>query len=458
MKCAALQSRILFNPLKFERMKKEKKLNVRELVNKFQANCDRISEIANTCETEQRERTEAETTEYEALTRENQLLQMKMQAASADYLRENPNAREEAVKVIRENAANGKKTEIVFVRETMVVSDVNSGGIIPLNIQDILKPLQEGFILDKVGLPMPTGLVGDFVWPMYEMVEAQVLGENAQLGDTKIPFSKLTASPARIGIAIPVTNQALNQSDGLLETIVREIMPMSVRQLLNKILFKGAAVNQAASTAGLIGPFAKSSIRDKMVNLSNVPTFTQLNKDMKAAVLETGIAGDHLCWVMTKSMAAILEGTPINSNGVYVPMLQNGMLCGLPVYTTNEIADFAVSYQKYTAGQTNAWADYTLQDGDTVSYEVTGDTVAHALAKISTPAGGKIAKVTVRTEYIGLGDWRYQPMGLFGALRFIVDPYSQARKDAVDFVLNTDYGTKTLRDEAFILGKVAASN
>ena len=82
-------------------------------------------------------------------------------------------------------------------------------------------------------------------------------------------------------------------------------------------------------------------------------------------------------------------------------MIQNGMLCGLPVYTSNEIRD---------------------TDG---------------------------------TEFIGLGDWRYQPMGLFGDIRFIVDPYSKARKDAVDFVLNADYATITVRPEAFALGKVA---
>ena len=48
-------------------------------------------------------------------------------------------------------------------------------------------------------------------------------------------------------------------------------------------------------------------------------------------------------------------------------------------------------------------------------------------------------------------------MGLFGTLRFIVDPYSQARKDAVDFVLNADYATRSLRSDAFKLGKVSAS-
>lgn len=398
---------------------KKNKLNVRELVNQYQANCDRIREIADTCEKEKRERNEAETTEFETLCRDNQLLQMKMQVATAEHLRENPNAAEEAITLIRENAKNGKKSEIIFVRDMMMVSDVNAGGIIPLNIQDILKPLQEGFILDKVGLPMPTGLAGDFVWPMYEMVEAQIAGEGVALADTKIPFSKMTAAPERVGIAIPVTNQSLNQSAGVLEMIVREVMPLSIRLLLNKILFSTEKVNNATN---LIGPFAAIAInaaksaaqRDKkipaIVQLAHVPTFEQLNAQMKAKVLETGIEGSHLCWIMTKSMEAILEGTPINKDGIFVPMIQNGILCGLPVYTTNAIRK-------------------TTTSGDT----------------------------TTVTEFIGLGDWRYQPMGLFGTIRFIVDPYSQARKDSVDFVLNTDYGTKTIRNEAFLLGQVAAS-
>lgn len=375
----------------------KKNVNFRELISRYQENCDRIQEIADVCEKEKRERTENETAEYEALVRENQMLQMRAQVATAAHLKENPNTQADAMKVLRENAKKGQKTEIVFMRDLMMVSDITSGAIVPLNIQDILKPLQEGFILDKVGLPMPTGLAGDYVWPTYEMVDAQIAGEGVALTDTKIPFAKLTAAPERIGIAIPVTNQSLNQSEGILETIVREIMPMSVRLLLNKILFSTSKVTGATN---LVGPFV-DKVADA-VSLSSTPTFKELN-GMKASVLETGIDGEHLCWIMTKSMAAILEGEPINSKGVYVPMLQNGMLCGLPVYTTNEIRD---------------------ADGN---------------------------------EYIGLGDWRYQPMGLFGTLRFIVDPYSQARKDSVDFVLNCDYATKTLRPEAFLLGKVAVS-
>lgn len=377
---------------------KKNKINVRELVNKYQANCDRINEIADICDKEQRERNNAEDKEFETLARENQLLQMRMQAATAEHLRENPNAAVDAVKIIRENASRGQKSEIIFVSDLMMVSDITNGAIVPLNVQDIIKPLTEGFILDKVGLPMPTGLSGDFVWPMYEMVEAQIAGEGVALTDTKIPFSKMTAAPERVGLAIPVTNQSLNQSDGVLEMIVREVMPRAIRLLLNKVLFSTTKVNGATN---LVGPFVGKVAG--ATSLSAVPTFKELNVDMKAKLLETGIDGEHLCWIMTKSMAAVLEGTPINEKGIFMPMLQNGVLCGLPVYTTNCIRND-------------------------------------------------------KTEFIGLGDWRYQPMGLFGTIRFIVDPYSQARKDSVDFVLNTDYGTKTLRSEAFMLGKVAAAS
>lgn len=423
--------------------KDKKKLNVRELVNKYQTNCDRIGEIAETCEKEQRERTEAEDKEFAALTRENQLLQMKMQVATAEHLRENPNAAADAVKIIRENASRGQKTELLFVRDLMMVSDVASGGIVPLNVQDIVKPLTEGFILDKVGLPMPTGLSGDFVWPMYEMVEAQIAGEGAALSDTKIPFSKMTAAPERVGIAIPVTNQSLNQSDGVLEMIVREVMPRAIRLLLNKILFSTKKVNNATN---LVGPFVGKV--DTAVSLSSVPTFKELNVNMKAKLLETGIDGEHLCWIMTKSLAATLEGTPISEKGIFMPMLQNGVLCGLPVYTTNEIRDVVKTYKKWNG---TAWADCTLASGDTVKGQVSK---ASELPTTGNTSGDIYAIATI-TEYIGLGDWRYQPMGMFGSLRFIVDPYSQARKDSVDFVLNTDYGTKTLRSEAFMLGKVA---
>lgn len=373
-------------------MKKEKTVNVRELVNKYQANCDRIGEIADACEKEQRERTEAETAEYNALLRENQLLQMKMQAVAVEKLRENPNTVEDANRIIRENVAAGRQTQIMLVRNLVMVADTTAGGIVPVKVQDILDPLVEGLILDKVGLPMPTGLAGDYIWPTYETVEATIQGEGVALSDTKIKMSKLTASPQRIGIAIPVTRQAINQTEGVVEMIVKKLMPLSVTMLLNKIMFSTTKVTSATT---LVGPFV--ALASSTIEVSEEPTFKDFNK-IKAKVLATGVDGEHLCWVMTKAQKAIAEATPKDA-GSGIMVCENDHIAGLPVFTTNYIGE----------------------------------------------------------GYIGLGDWRYQPMGLFGDISFIIDPYSQARKDAVDFVLNVNYGTTTLRKEAFALAKVKTS-
>lgn len=370
----------------------KKTVNVRELVNKYQTNCDRIGEIADLCEKEQRERTEAETAEYNALMRENQLLQMKMQAVAVEQLRENPNTSAEASRIIRENVAAGRQTRIMLMRDLVMVSDVTAGGIIPVKMQDILDPLVEGLILDKVGLPMPTGLAGDYIWPTYETVEASIQGEGVELTDTEISMSKLTASPQRIGIAIPVTRQAINQTEGVVEMVVKRLMPLSVTMLLNKILFSTTKVSEATT---LVGPFV--ALASSPVEVSTEPTFKDFNS-LKAKVLATGVDGEHLCWVMTKAQKAIAEAT-LKDAGSGIMVCENDHIAGLPVFTTNYIGE----------------------------------------------------------GFIGLGDWRYQPMGLFGDISFIIDPYSQARKDAVDFVLNVNYGTTTLRTEAFALAKCKAA-
>ena len=280
----------------------KKTVNARQLVDKYQSNCDRINEIADLCEKEQRERTEAETTEYNALVRENQLLQMKMQALAVEHLRENATTVEDANRIIRENVAAGRQTQIMLMRDLVMVADVTTGGIVPVKMQDILDPLVEGLILDKVGLPMPTGLAGDYIWPTYETVEATIQGEGVALTDTEISMSKLTASPQRIGIAIPVTRQAINQTEGVVEMIVKKLMPLSVTMLLNKILF---STTKVANATTLVGPFV--ALASSPVEVSTEPTFKDFNS-LKAKVLATGVDGEHLCWVMGRGRRASLLG------------------------------------------------------------------------------------------------------------------------------------------------------
>jgi HK97 family phage major capsid protein len=364
----------------------------KELIQEFEQNQARINEIADACERENRSRTSAEDTEYKNILQRNDVLRMRMQTVALSQHGNNSNElnQREAERIVRDNVAKGVPTTIVICRDLVMVANAKNGGIVPVKVQDIIDPLVEGLILDKVGLPMPTGLAGDYVWPVYEAVDASVMGEAVALTDTEISLTKLTASPQRIGIAIPVTRQTINQTEGVIEMIVKKLMPLAVAKLINKIMFSTTKVTDETTLAG---PFVE--LKASAQAIGTEPTFRDFN-EMKAAVLKEGVDGTAMCWVMTQAQKAIAEATPKDA-GSGIMVCENDKIAGLPVFCTNYIG-----------------------------------------------------------EYIGLGDWRYQPLGLFGDISFVIDPYSQARKDAVDFVLNTNYGTVTLQKKAFKLAKVAA--
>lgn len=384
--------------------KKSEKLNVRELVDKYQANCDRISEIAETCETEQRERTAAEDTEYTALVRENQLLQMKMQASSVQNLSREPAENNDAR--LRELLLRQKaEASIVLVRDLMTTDALDGTGIIPVKEEEMLKPLRTGLIYDKVGIKVMTGLVaGKLRWPRHGKAVAQWAGEGERLVDARIDFSKLDTKPVRLGLAIPVTKEELESSEGLVESVVRDEMPSAVVEAVNEAMFTTEGTYKDASDGNKVkdkkvtGPFVAAAAADKLVKFAGaLPTRKELLK-MRSKVSKTGIKLLAPCWVMTEDLKAELEDVKIDAGSGRF-LVENGMLLGHPIFTTPYIGE----------------------------------------------------------GYVGFGDWSYQAAGFFGQMGIAVDPYTLLRQNSTDFVLNAHFATVTLYEEAFVLGKVTAA-
>ena len=378
---------------------------MRRLIERMNANCARIGELAAVCEREKRERTTAEDAEYRELCRENDIIQMQMRAQQREP--EAPN-RMSATAVVRENLKRGVQTEFHLMRAdtgspgsatpttpTLVytgTTEAEAGGTVPARIEDVIKPLYEGLILNTVGLDLRTGLSGQYIWPVAEAVTAQIAGEAVELTKQKLSLSKITARPERIGVSMTLTRQAVIQSDGIVESLVTSLMPEAVAALINKVMFSVDKVTGA--TDNLKGPFVDKKTGATVLSSPGYKDFCKL----KATVLKSGVPGTHLGWVMSKATAAELEGTPKDS-GSGIMCIENGMLCGVPVFTTQYISD----------------------------------------------------------DYIGIGDFTYQVMGLFGDISFIVDPYSSAGSDMINFHLNCNYGTATLRPAAFALAKWARS-
>lgn len=381
-----------------------KKLSVRELIDQYQVNCDRINEIAETCEKEKRERSEKEEEEFVALVRENQLLQMKMQAATAEHLRENPNADRNPDQRLRELVLKQKReATIVLCRDLMTTEGLEDTGIIPVSEEEMLKPLRAGLIYDKVGIRVMTGLVaGKLRWPRHGKAVAQWAGEGERLVDAKVDFTKLDVKPERLGLAIPVTREELESSQGVVESVIREEMPSAIVDAVNEAMFTTVGTYTDASDGNktknkkVVGPFVKAATK-AIQFAGEIPTRKELLK-MKVAVIKSGIKLIAPCWVMTEDMKAELEDVKVDAGSGRF-LVENGMLLGCPIFTTEFI------------GQGN----------------------------------------------IGFGDWSYQAAGFFGAMNLAVDPYTLLRQNSTDFVLNAHFATATLYEEAFVLGKVKAS-
>lgn len=389
---------------------KEQKVSVRQLADRYQANCNRIGEIADTCENEQRERTDEETAEYNGLLRENQLLVMRMQAAinvgqpsNAAPHSTTAQLREALTEAMEGGSRNG--IVLALTREIQGTEALAGTGIIPVNEQEMLKPLRAGLIYDKVGITIRTGLVGTLRWPKHGKAVAKWVGEKEKLTESAIDWDKITVTHKRLGVAIPVTRQELFDSEGTVESVINAEMPQAVTDKINEALFTTDA------NATVYGPFVNAGKADetdndgkvvktyckKQVFAGTVPTRKELLK-MKAMVAKAGISPSGCCWVMTEDMKAELEDVPVDKGSGRF-LCENDRILGFPVFTTDVI------------GEGN----------------------------------------------IGFGDWSYQAAGFFGQMNLVVDPYSLSLEDSTRFVLNTDFGTVTLRPEAFVLGVATAA-
>lgn len=404
------------------------KFNFREAYERLDAISKRMTEMATALENdkEREELTDAEKAEYRQLEREQQVLDMKIKA-NTQFLgyvgREN--MQEMNVK-LREAINSGKRFEMRVKREDAAAAfggntsgysldnPLTSANPYTITTGDIVQPLRAKTILQAIGQPLLTGLKGNYRWPVVESFEATINDEGVSLGDTKIPVSSLVARPERVGIAVPITRETINETDGLIQTVCTEQMPQAIAALVNKAEFSRTKLKvyedgkeTAKDATNLVGPFvdvlkkaaSKKKIEHNLTYSGDAPTLKDLI-GLKSAVLGEDVMPEGLAYVMTETTKGLLEGTPKWEGANVAIVDDNGRINGVPVFTT--------------------------------SYAEEG------------------------TVYFGA--FKYAPMGLFGDMTIIVDPYSQARKNAIDFVLNVDFAITVLRKEAFaILTKAAGT-
>ena len=370
---------------------KKKRIEIRQFVERLEQIQVRMNEITDLCEKENRARNDAENTEFETLRRESGIINARIQAANVNGgfvdVTDQAAAFDSFLRSATQNGTQSVNSQVLkrdFVGQTVA----NSVAAVPLTIGDIVKPLEAGLIYDKVGIPLLTGLQGEYCWPVVGTVEASIADEAVELADSKIDIEALKPTPVRLGISIDVTNQTINQTTGIVLQIVQQQMPLAVARLINRCMFITSTTAKGYNKK-FHGPFV--DCKNKVTFAADVPTYKELLQ-MRGKVFAEGVENDGTgAYIMNAETAAILEATP-RDTGSGLMIIEDGKIGGFPVFQTSHI------------------------DG------------------------------------IGFGVWGLDPLGQVGDIRFIVDPYSKAGADVTRLTVNADWSMSTLRKEAFVLG------
>ena len=388
----------------------KKAFDFRAAYDRLEAIGKRREELADALEKdkERESYTDAEKAEIRGLEREQQILDMKIKANTAFLGTVREDNVQDMNQKMREAISNNQRFEMTIARSMInrdafggntsgyATSGLTSTNPFTITTGDIVEPLWANTILQTIGQPLLTGLKGNYLWPVVEAFEATINDEGVALGDSKIPLSQLVARPERIGIAVPITRESITETDGLIQTIATEYIPKSAAALINKIEFSLTRLKKydngkvtTNDATNLVGPFVGKTATTYTGDAPSLKDILAL----KSAVLSKNIMPEGLAYVMTETTKGLLEATPKWQGSNQAIVDENGKINGVPVFTTSYAQEGAVYF----------------------------------------------------------GAFKYAPMGLFGDMNIIVDPYSQARKNAIDFVLNVDFAITVLRKEAFAI-------
>lgn len=203
------------------------KSEIQERHSQILVELDKMDELA---QRENRPLTKEEVEKYESLIREDNKLhieiqgmldehelgKMREQKAKGDQLRELlQKCREDKVAFaedLQDRAAANGTTILLNPATGNTTGNIEASGAIPLTIHELIDTKVPGLELPG-DLKILTGVEGNQVWPYaIDDVEFTVAGEVEQIGEQKINFAKLSASPVEVAAALAISNTAIDNA------------------------------------------------------------------------------------------------------------------------------------------------------------------------------------------------------------------------------------------------------
>jgi len=352
---------------------------------------DRMAEMNEKAFNEKREFTAEEKTEWAKLSQEAEWVreQIKDMATGTELakIREHEDKNAKLRELLKDN---GQKREILLWPATEgSTSNITASGAINLSIHELIPTLHEGLDLPNT-LRVVTGVTGNEIWPVNtDDVEMEETGEVTALNDQVVNFANITPSQKRVGLKVPVSNMAIDNTAFDLMAFVQTKFTLALRKYLAKKIY-----SQAAWT-GNKGPFSGLTPKGT-INLNN-----NAYKSILKAVAEfsdKGFYEGNVMLIMDRATEAELKATPKIAGAAGGFVIENGLCAGYPYVLTHYI-----------------------------NTELSGNNL-----------------VATATKSIGIGYFEWFALQQHGEVRFVIDPITQADKNVTRLILNTAWSMTDL--------------
>ena len=370
---------------------------------------DKMDELK---ERENRPFTADEVTKYESLIREdnriNSLIEGQLTGKKLEEHRERKAKSEqlrELFKKVREDkvaftenmhdrgdAANGT-TILLNPAAGNTKGNIEASGAIPMTIHELIDTKVPGLELPG-DLRILTGVEGNQVWPYaIDDVEFEVADEVEQIGEQKINFDKLNATPVRVAAALAISNAAIDNAD------------FDLFSFCNYKMTKGLAKFKAL--------YAYSHIT---VDHALKPVFSLV--DVEEITLDNNF-GENLATKMAEMWDKGFEGDPW--------------------MTMDKYLETKLQFKKAIPGTTDS-SRTVIQDGKCLGHSFT----VSPYINYGTNGQGKPAPDG--NHYIGIGHWGYLAFQQHGKFRATVDATSAevSKRNTTVLTINTEFSISEL--------------
>lgn len=348
----------------------------------------RMGELNVTAAEGKRELTADEQREWNALSREAEVvlmdLQSQMNEAELAKHREVISKGEQLREYLRQTKEAGAKREILlFPAAGNTTANITASGAIQLTIHEMIPTLHEGLDLPKT-LKIVTGVTGNELWPVsVNDVEMEEVGEVEALSDQVLDFANITPVQNRVGLKVPVSNMAIDNSAFDLMAFVQAKFTLALKKYLAKKMYSQA--NWAKNK----GPFSN------LTKAGDIDLGNNAYKSILKAVAkfsDKGFFEGDVVLIMDRETEADLKATPRagTMNGF---VIENGLCAGYPYVVTHYLN--------------------TTLSGSTL--------------------------VPTAKKYIGLGYFEWFALQQHGDVRMVVDPVTLADKGVTRVILNTSW-------------------